>query len=98
MWFSDEASFSVSVPLNRQNERFYRAAKVKTDISDDDWLVEIDKQTRPILCYGAASRYGETQQRFIERYAAGQEGLLQYMRKKDIKLGRLQREDVSSDL
>ena len=82
MWFSDEASFSVSVPLNRQNERFHRAAKVKTDISDDDSLVEINKQTQSILCYGAVSLYGKTQLRFIERYAAGQEGILQYRRKK----------------
>ena len=59
MWFSDEASFSVSAPLNRQNERFYRAVEVKTDISDDNLLVEIDKQTQSMLFYGVVSWYSK---------------------------------------
>lgn len=82
VWFSDESVFSLYPPLNTQNERIYRAVEMKTDIPSDDLLVEIDKQQPSIMCYGAVSWYGKTELRFIEGYAADQEDLPQYKKKR----------------
>ena len=46
IWFSDEASFMLRAPINRQNERIYRVVNVKTDIKEKDLLAEIDQQFR----------------------------------------------------
>ena len=75
VWFSDESTFCLSALLNRQNERIYHAVDVKTDIPDEDLLVEIDKQQPSIMCYGAVSWHGKTDLYFIEGDAAGQEGV-----------------------
>ena len=55
VWFFDEASFMLNVPLNSQNERIYRAVNVKTDVDYSDILAEIDSQQKSILCYAAVS-------------------------------------------
>lgn len=75
LWFSDEATFGLHSPLNSQNERIYRAVEVKTEIEDEDLLVESDRQQPSIMVYGAVSFYGKTELRFIEGYAPGQHDL-----------------------
>ena len=40
VWFSDEARFLLRSPLNRQNDCIYRQVHVKTDIAEEDLLVE----------------------------------------------------------
>ena len=82
IWFSDEASFSVSPPLNRQNERIYREVRLKTDIPAEDLVVQIDKQQPSIMCYAAVSWHGKTELRFIEGHASGQEDIPVYRKKK----------------
>lgn len=82
VWFSDEASFSLTPQLNRQNERLYRAVTVKTEIKEEDLLVEKDNQMPTLLCYGAVSWYGKTKLYFVEGDAYGQEELPRYKRKK----------------
>ena len=75
VWFYDEASFMLQAPLNRQNERIYRAVNLKTDIPDEDLLSEIDQQQPSIMCYAAVSWQGKTALRFIEGYAANQDNV-----------------------
>lgn len=82
VWFSDEATFMLQPPLNKQNERIYRSVTCKTDIAADDLLVEVDKQQTSVMCYGAMSWHGKTCLRFVEGYAEGQENLPAYRRKK----------------
>ena len=94
VWFSDESTFCLSAPLNRQNERIYRAMDVKTDIPDEDLLVEIDKQQTSIMCYGAVSWHGKTDPYFIEGDAAGQESVAPSRRKKKTVNQVLYREDM----
>ena len=40
--FSDEARFSLRLPLNTQNDLIYREVRVKTDIPEEDLIVEYD--------------------------------------------------------
>ena len=75
IWFSDESCFSISAPLNRQNERIYREVGLKTDIPADDLIVQIDKQQQTIMCYAAVSWHGKTGLRFIEGVAGNQENI-----------------------
>lgn len=82
VWFSDEANFCLHPKINLQNERIYRAVELKTDINNDDLLVEVEKQQPSIMCYGAISWYGKTELRFIEGYAAEQEDLPRYKKKR----------------
>lgn len=82
IWFSDEASFMLRAPINRQNERIYRAVSVKTDIEEKDLLVEIDRQQPSIMCYGAVSWHGKTGLRFIEGWASDQDHLPPSRKKK----------------
>ena len=79
LWFSDEATFGLHSPLNSQNERIYRAVEVKTEIAEEDLLVESDRQQPSIMVYGAVSFYGKTELRFIEGYAPGQHDLRSYL-------------------
>ena len=82
IWFSDESSFMLRAPINRQNERIYREVNVKTDIDEKDLLVGIDRQQPSIMCYGAVSWYGKTELRFIEGWAPDQDHLPPSRRKK----------------
>jgi len=82
IWFSDEASFMLRAPLNRQNERIYRAVNAKTDIAENDLLAEIDTQQPSVLCYAAVSWFGKTALRFVEGYAPQQDHLAPSKRKK----------------
>ena len=82
VWFSDESSFMLRAPMNRQNERIYREVSVKTDIEEKDLLVEIDRQQPSIMCYGAVSWHGKTELRFIEGWAPDQGHLPPSRRKK----------------
>jgi len=68
LWFSDEARFSLRPPLNTQNDRIYREVRVKTDIPEEDLLVEYDSLQPSVLCYAAVSWYGKTELRFVEGY------------------------------
>ena len=68
--------------LNRQNERLYRDVTVKTEIKEEDLLVEKDSQMPSLLCYGAVSWHGKSKLYFIEGDAYGQEELPRYKRKK----------------
>lgn len=72
----------LQAPLNSQNERIYRAVNVKTDINETDLLREVDKQQPSIMCYGAVSWFGKTPLYFIEGYAANQDGIPNYRKKK----------------
>lgn len=74
VWFSDEARFSLRPPLNRQNDRIYREVHVKTDIPEEDLLVEYDNLQPSVLCYAAVSWYGKTELRFLEGYYQSPEG------------------------
>lgn len=74
VWFSDEAKFSLRPPLNTQNDRIYREVRVKTDIPEEDLLVEYDKLQPSVLCYAAVSWYGKTELRFLEGYYQSSEG------------------------
>ena len=60
VWFSDEATFGLHSPLNSQNDRIYRAVEVKTQLSEEDLLIERDRQQPSIMIYGAVSFYGKT--------------------------------------
>lgn len=82
IWFSDEACFSISPPLNRQNERIYREVRLKTDIPPEDIIVQVDKQQPSIMCYAAVSWHGKTNLKFVEGYADGQEDIPVYRKKK----------------
>lgn len=82
IWFSDEAHFSLSPPINRQNERIYREVRLKTDIPQEDLLVQCDKQQPSLMCYGSVSYHGKTELRFIEGFAPGQDDIPRYKRKK----------------
>jgi predicted transcriptional regulator len=82
IWFSDEASFNLSPPLNSQNERIYREVLVKTDIPCEQLLVEGDRQQPSVTVYGAVSWKGKTQLRFLEGFAEGQENIAPSRRKK----------------
>lgn len=94
IWFSDEATFMLRAPINRQNERIYRAVSVKTDIEEKDLLAEIDRQQPSIMCYGAVSWYGKTDLRFIEGYAADQDHLTPSKRKKKTVNQTVYREEM----
>ena len=82
VWFFDEAQFGLRAPLNSQNDIIYREVDVKTDIPNEDLLVEVDRLQPSVLCYAAVSWYGKTELRFVEGDAAGQEDIPQYRRKK----------------
>ena len=81
VWFSDEAVFHVSSPLNRQNERIYREVHLKMEIPNEALLVQIDKQQPSIMCYGAVSWFGKTQLFFVEGFADGQDDVPEYRKK-----------------
>ena len=68
IWFSDEASFRLKAPLNKQNERIYRSVTVKTEIPSDELIVQLDTQQPSLMAYGAVSYYGKTNLYFIEGY------------------------------
>lgn len=82
VWFSDEAHFGLRAPLNSQNERIYREVNVKTDIPNEDLLIEVDKMQPSVMCYAAVSWYGRTELRFVEGEAAGQGDVPPHRRKK----------------
>ena len=75
IWFSDEAHFSLHVPLNGQNERFYCEVMLKTDIPAEDLLIQYDKQQPSLLCYATVSWHGKSELRFIEGFADNQENI-----------------------
>ena len=50
IWFSEEAFFSLHVPLNRKNERVYREVTLKTYFSAEDVLNQFDKQQPSLHC------------------------------------------------
>ena len=83
MWFSDAATFGLHSPLNSQNERFYRAVEVKTEIAEEDLLVECDRQQPSIMVYGGFSFCGRTELRFIEGNASGQHDIPVSRRRKN---------------
>ena len=60
IWFSDEASISLMQPLNRQNCRIYRAVEIKRQISDEELLVQQDRQGPSVMVYAAVSWHGKT--------------------------------------
>ena len=96
VWFSDEASFMLRAPLNRQNERIYRAVSAKTDIEEKDLLAEVDRQQPSIMCYGAVSWYGKTELRFVEGYAPAQDHLPPSKKKKKTVNQTVYREEMCS--
>ncbi|KAF4658005.1 hypothetical protein FOL47_008213 [Perkinsus chesapeaki] len=60
VWFSDEARFSLNPTFVSQNERVYREVEVKTDIPEEELIVENDSQGPTVLVYGSVSWYGKT--------------------------------------
>lgn len=66
VWFSDEATVSLSQPVNRQNCFIYRAVELKRLISEEELVFEHDYQGPKVLVYAAVSWYGKTRLHFSE--------------------------------
>ena len=64
----------MRLSLNTQNDRIYREVRVKTDIPEEDLLVEYDNLQPSVLCYAAVSWYSKTELRFLEGYYQSPEG------------------------
>ena len=82
IWFSDEAHFSLHVPLNCQNEGIYCEVMLKTDIPAEDLLIQYDKQQPSLLCYATVSWHGKSKLHFIEGFADNQENIPVSQRRK----------------
>ena len=63
--------------------------EVKTEIAEEDLVVESDRQQPSIMVYGAVSFYGKTELRFIEGYAPGQN---------DIPVSRRRKKTVTKEV
>ena len=50
VWFSNEAQFSLGIPVVTQNERIYREVEFKSDIPETSWLFKQTTRHPAFLC------------------------------------------------
>jgi len=69
IWFSDEKMFSVSSPINHQNDRVYTTEQKKFNIPPENLFHERKHFSQKIMVSVAVSFYGKTNIVFIEQGA-----------------------------
>jgi hypothetical protein len=66
IWFSDEKLFSVSAPLNKQNDRVYSTATKKSEVPSEQILFQHSHFSKSVMVSVAVSKMGKSQIVFIE--------------------------------
>jgi AraC-like DNA-binding protein len=66
IWFTDEKSFTVSTPINHQNDRLYSAELKKSQVPESRIVREREHFSRSIMVSVGVSRMGKTSVIFVE--------------------------------
>jgi hypothetical protein len=66
IWFTDEKSFTVSTPVNPQNDRLYSAELKKSQVPERRLVREREHFSRNIMVSVGVSRMGKTSVVFVE--------------------------------